>query len=74
MTPTKSIDQKFNAKLSRLNALTDLVKKIDEASLGEDPQMCKEYQKIKKLAVAEMKTLNEDLKKIANQQTLDLEV
>lgn len=72
MTNTKSIQAEltpaqFKSKMNRLDTLTSFVAKIDEATLGEEPQMRKEYQKLKKLALAEMKTLNQDLAKIANQ-------
>lgn len=67
MTNDEAMTPEFNRKLKRLNALTELVDKINEASLGENPQMVKEYSKIKKLAMTEMRQLNADLVRIANQ-------
>lgn len=72
MTNTKSMPveftpAQFKTKMARLDTLTSFITKIDEAILGEEPQMRKEYQKLRKLALEEMKTLNQDLAKIANQ-------
>lgn len=67
MTNNKTTQQTFDAKLSRLNALTALVIKIDEAILGEEPQMRKEFQKIKKLAETEMRSLHVEMNKIVDQ-------
>lgn len=67
MTIPHSTKSPFHAKLARLEKLTAFVAKIDEASLGEEPQMRKEYQKIRKLAVKEMAKINQELKKLATE-------
>jgi len=55
-------------KLSRLNTLTEFVEKVDVAILGEEPQMRKELQRVRKLAIDEMRTLRIELDKIAHQK------
>ena len=56
----------FNRKLERLNTLTDFVAKLEEAILGEEPQMRKEYIKLKKIAIKEMDSLNSELRQLAS--------
>jgi len=73
METEKSINLEFQAKLARLEKLTALVDKIEIATLGEDPQMRKEYSKLKKLALKEMISLNRELKVLAD-QNLEMQV
>ena len=65
MTNAKSI----NHKVERLAELGKLVEKIDVACLGEEPQMRKEMQKIRKIAIEQMRTLKAELDKFAKEQT-----